>query len=432
MFLQEFDLSSMFISKVFVEKIVDNIVYNNTIYDYYYKLASKVNTKKEFFSLINKADRLKDCNALWYLDKYRHARVKDFKKTNLCRDRFCANCKKVRQAQRINNFLDLFQKHDDDLYFITFTVPNCGYTELKNTIKKIYAAYDKLLRYFKNEVKLFDKLGIDFGEFEGSLRSLEVSFKLDGRNRFHPHIHCAFVLKNYKPTKAYIKNRYSEDHTGRRELRMFTRENVYLQKIWRLLYEGNKVTLDSIDNLKYGYSVTIDKFAPGQYKEMFKYMIKDKDMSGNDMDYKTFEVLYYELLGIRQIQGTGIFKNIKEDMDFTLEDQVDNIYSAFIYALKQKESPVSIQETPQDILNDKSYIYISRKKIFSFLRKSMLEENFTDKIFNVDNNNEFINYELLDTLINNIVSEDEEVAKKKRKEFLDNEYNYNGSKYIVI
>lgn len=430
--MNEFNLTPMLINKEFISKIVEHREYNKMIYEYYIRLSSEVKSKKEFWSILNRADRLKACNSIWHLDSYVKSKIKDFKKTDLCRDRFCANCKKVRQAQRINNYLDLFQQYDDDLYFITLTVPNCSGKDLRSTIKRIYLAFDKLIRYFKKETKLFDKLGLDFGDFKGALRSLEVSFKTNGRNKFHPHIHCAFILQGYSPGKEYLKNRYSVDHRGRRMLRLFNRETIKLQKIWKLLIDGQKVTNDAIRCLDAGYSVTIDKFKSGQYKEMFKYMVKDKDMDGHNMDYSIFKVLFHELKNIRQLQGTGVFKKVVDDLDFSLDDEVDSIYNMFMFALKQKELPVCTQETPESLLNDSRNIIISRKKIFAYLRKSVLEDKFSVNDFISNDNYSLLNYDAIDSLLNDLVLQDNLRAKAIRVE-LENDFNFmSNPKYTVI
>jgi hypothetical protein len=289
-----------------------------------------------------------------------------------------------------------------------------------------------LVRYFKKERKVFDKLGLDFGEFKGALRSLEVSFKAQGRNRYHPHIHCAFILKDYKPGKEYLKNRYSVDHTGRRDLRLFNKETLKLQKVWKLLVDGQKVTKEAVERLDAGYSVTIDKFKSGQYKEMFKYMVKDKDMEGHNMDYSTFKVLYYGLKGIRQLQGTGVFKKVVDDLDFSLDDEVDSLYNMFMYALKQKELPVAIQETPESLLNDSRNIIISRKKIFAYLRRSVLEDKFSANDFISNDNHSFVNYDAFDNLLKDLVIQDELRAKAIRVE-LENDFEFaSNPKYTAI
>jgi hypothetical protein len=199
-----------------------------------------------------------------------------------------------------------------------------------------------------------------------------------------------------------------------------------------LLIDGQKVTKESIDRLDAGYSVTIDKFKSGQYKEMFKYMVKDKDMSGRNMDYSVFKALYYSLKGIRQLQGTGVFRKVVDDLDFSLDDEVDSLYNMFMYALKQKELPVAIQETPESLLNDSRNIIISRKKIFAYLRKSVLEDKFSTNDFISNNNHSLLNYSAIDNFLKDLVEQDELSAKAIRVD-LENDFNFSSNpKYTAI
>ncbi len=445
----DFDLSSMLVNKEFVSRINDNIDYNKSIFYYYLKLSSEVKSNKQSFYLQDRAFRLKDCNSVWILDKYSFSNIKDFKKTYLCRDKFCSNCKKVRQAQRIKKYLPLLAEYDKDLYFFTLTVPNCTGENLNNVIRNMNSAFSKLIEYFNFRKKI---KGIDFSKFayKGAIKSLEVSFKLDGARRFHPHFHCAFVFDGYKPGKEYIKNRFSVDHFKRRDLRLFNREVVKLQKIWFLLVNKIEVNSKNLDYCPFtyydknigfsvtkvirnpGYSVVIDKFGSGQYQEMFKYMIKDKSMDGKNMNYDTFKYLLNGLNNVRQLSGTGVFYNVSEDDDVNLEFKVDKIYNSFIAYLKEKELPVEVSESPLEVLSDSKYIYISRKKIFSYLRKSLLEEKFVINDFVSKEKSSFINYSKFDELINDIISEDEQVAKNKRIHLQKEDEFFKNKRFIVV
>jgi hypothetical protein len=379
----------------------------------------EVKTSKEFISIMAKADRLKDCNSRWIIDKYELSRMKDFKKTNLCRDRFCSNCKKVKQAQRMEKYMKLFADYDEDLYFITLTVPNCAAVNLKDTIKNMFNAFFKLIQYFDGRKKI---KGVDFEKFGyiGAIRNLEITFKLDGRHRFHPHLHAAFVLKGYKPGKKYIYTRFSKDNSGRRAVRLFTQDEWRMQRIWFLLINHIRVTKDSLHICNYqyqidgvtkektienkGYSVVIDKFKPGQYQEMFKYMIKDKSMNGDDMDYDTFKVFYYALDRVRQLAGYGEFQDVDDD-SLVDENDVDERYNKIIYFLRMKESPVRVTETIEDVkknIYDCKYIYISRKKIFSYLRKCILEERFGD-VEQEKETDTFIDYDYYENMCQEIL-----------------------------
>lgn len=487
-----FDISSMLITNEFVSKIVKHRKYDSVIAEYYYKLAQETKSNKEFWKYLNKADRIKACNQYWVLNSYEQSKIRDFLKTYLCRDPFCANCKKVRQAQRMNNYLDLFQKYDTDLYFFTITVPNCQGSQLREQINRLFAMYNKLIKCLDGSYKFFEVLGLNevFGEFLGAVRSLEVTYKKEGRFRFHPHIHAAIALKKYDMSKKYIKNRFSysldkmevdstKDEDGNflnpelvntdgkqavRQIKtLFNREEVKLQKLMYLFYDevikkeqakvkgqkyndsvAKKVTGKYLDNMKSDQclSLSIEKFKPGQYKEMFKYMVKDNfgdiysdEVEEKMMDYDTFKILARELWNLKQIQGCGVFKNVTDDNDFELEGKVDKIYSMFIYSLKQKELPVMIEEAPEDVLHNIQngrYIYISRKKIFSYLKKSLLEEKFTVEDFEPKDDKSLIDYTFMDSIVNDIIAHDEKRSKQIRVELEENYGFLSNTRYTVI
>lgn len=377
-----FDLKPVLIEKDFIQDLIKYREYNENIIKYYRTYAWEKNSVK----YKNNAFNISNCNKLWYLDHYKKHDFKDFQKTSLCKDRFCANCKKVRQSIKMNRYLPLMEVHDENLYFITLTQPNCHGDNLKYNIKHIFKCFDTLLRYIDGRKKI---KGIDFTSwgYKGAIKSLEVSFKSEGRFRFHPHIHCAFVLEDFKQSKKYISNRYSKDNTGRREDRLYTNEEVLLQKIWWLLFNNYKVTKSNLSLVEtssgklirnVGYSVTIDKFKPLQYAEMFKYMVKDKDSDGNIMDYRTFKVLLEQLKGVKQITGHGIFYNVKDDDD-DFKEFCEEIYKSIVFELKKNDKPVKILEDLNQVYHSDS-IYISRKKVYTYLKL----KNYDDLRKNID------------------------------------------------
>ena len=97
------------------------------------------------------------CNKVWQLDKYENQKIKDFKKTNLCKDKFCSNCKKVKQASRMTKFIPHLDKlaEEFDLYHVVLTVPNVeghNYFDLKEVIQKMFDSYRKLNHYLINTI----------------------------------------------------------------------------------------------------------------------------------------------------------------------------------------------------------------------------------------------------------------------------------------
>lgn len=313
---------------------------------------------------------MKECNKFWELDKYRLSKVKDYKKTNLCKDKFCNNCKKVKQASRAGKFIPLLRPYADKMYLLTLTVPNVTGDKLGETIDTMFQKFARLIEYLKGKKKI---RGIDFESwgYEGAIRSLEVTYKKIKHGRgyrytYHPHIHALMVLDGDYSKQEY-ENVFSKDFLGKKELRKFSYQEILIQGIWRLLNEGKRVTLKAIQELDRGYSCRLDKSGENDYMEIFKYMTKATSEDDTGMEYPQFKDLYYALLNKRQIQGYGCFFGLKDD-DEVSPEAVDEIYNSIIEELRQKESPVKVLETPQDLLADKEYTLISRKKIYKHLK----------------------------------------------------------------
>lgn len=355
------------VEKDFLKKVIAHIEYNKTIIEYHDKFSSEM--PKHYGLAFNKntldniTDRITDCNKVWELDKYEQAKVKDFKKTNLCRNKFCANCKKVKQSARMARYIPVLEQYQDRLYHLTLTLPNCKSVELPYTVRKMATCFKRVIRYLTGDAKI---KGLDFSSFgyEGAVRSLEVTFHGDS---YHPHYHVGLVLDPSVLTKKRYKNKYSYNYkSGVPELkRLFSKEEILIQKIWRLLIDGTKVTKANIEKLKEGYSCTMDKFKEGDYAELFKYMTKETDEEGQVLTYENFVGLYYGLYRVKQIQGYGCLYQITDEIDL---EEYEKMYKEFIEEIAKKESPAKVLETPQELLLDSQYVLISRKSYYKYLR----------------------------------------------------------------
>ena len=93
-------------------QIINNNEYNKLILDHYSRLAGE-NPDVDFSSNI---ENLENCNKFWVMDHYREQKIKDFKRTNLCKDKFCNNCKLVKQASRLAKFIPLIEDIAKDKY----------------------------------------------------------------------------------------------------------------------------------------------------------------------------------------------------------------------------------------------------------------------------------------------------------------------------
>ncbi len=109
---------------------------------------------------------------------------------------------------------------------------------------------------------------------------------------YHPHLHCLMVFPKYIGIKKH-RNSYSIDHTGKRKERLFTDEEILIQRIWYLLNNKIKVTKENIDNIakiapkkyKDGYSCQLDKFQENDFVELFTYMTKSTTEDDKPMRY---------------------------------------------------------------------------------------------------------------------------------------------------
>lgn len=365
---QLLDLKEITVGKDHLEKIVKNIQYNKLILYHYDRLYKETKDDK----VHRKRESMEACNSFWIMDKYEESKVKDFKKTNLCKDKFCNNCKKVKQASRMAKFIPLIRPYAENMYQLTLTVPNVKGDELEQTINKLFKSFARLIEYLKGKERI-KGLDFEYWGYKGAIRSLEITYKKVKRGRgfsygYHPHLHALIVLEGELGERLY-ENPYSTDHLGKRALRKFSKEEILIQKIWRLLNEGKKVTLKAIESLDKGYSCQLDKFKESDFIELFKYMTKATSEDDEGMDYIQFKTLYYSLHNKRQIQGYGCFFNIKDADEEITAQEVEEYYNSLLEELRAKENPVEVAEAPQDLVKSDDYTIISRKKIYSYLKQ---------------------------------------------------------------
>lgn len=339
--------------------VVNNIEYNKIIIDYYQKYAIELGDPKKK-TLENKVENIEMCNKFWDLDAYHKLKIKDYKKTNLCKDKFCNNCKKVKQAARMAKYMGELEKYKDYAHHLTLTSPTVPGLELKDKIKLMSKCYTKLHRYLNGTDKI---KGLDFSSwgYEGSIRSLEVTYK---KNIYHPHYHCFLVLDGFKQSLKTNINDYSIKY-GKVEIG-FSDEEILIQKIWYLLINQIRVTKSNIDNLDTGYSCKLDKLENGDYNELFKYMTKEVDEVGQVLTYENFKTLYVALYRVKQIQGYGCLYQITDDGD---TESMIEAYDSLIDELKKIENPERLLQRPRDLLLDKKYTLISRKSYMKFLKE---------------------------------------------------------------
>lgn len=355
------------VTKDTLKTVLDNIKYNELIVYYYDKFIREQEGLRDFGDeyididlLKDKKYRLMNCNKFWLIDVFKKNKIKNFKKTNLCRDKFCMNCKKVKQAQRMAKYIPELKKYDGFLYHLVLTVPNTCGDNLRYTLKKMSRSFRKLMYYIRGErvIKGYEFLS-DIG-YLGAVRSLEITFKGD---EYHPHYHVGIIATNLKMDKIHI-NQYSYSYGEFKN--KFSDIEILIQKLWYLIWNNERITYNNLKNLEHGYSCKIDKFSEGDFYELFKYMVKEQSYDDNLMTYDNFKDLYLSLHNIKQIQGYGCLYSINDDYD---EDLFSEMYDQYIKELYESEEPQEILEALKDLYKDNEYILISKKSYINYLRK---------------------------------------------------------------
>lgn len=350
----EINLKHLELDKQFLSNIIKNIDYNKQIIEFYEKYLAENGYSN---TIINKLESIRNCNTIFELDHYKKQKVKDYKRTNLCKDKFCNNCKKVKQASRMARFIPEINKYKDyGIYHLVLTVPNVNGDNLESTIKKMLKKFPSLIEFLKLKRRV-KNLNLDIG-YLGAIRSLEVTYNNDD---YHPHLHVLLIADRLNIDDKLYVNDYS--YSRGKLIRKFSEIEIKIQKLWYMLFNNIRISKKNFDELKIGYSCTIDKFQDDNYFELFKYMTKAK--SDTVLTYDNFKTLYNALYNVRQIQGYGCLFRIKDEY---LEDKVNEIYDYIVSLLKEKEDPKQKFESPNYLITDNENILISRKKIHEYLR----------------------------------------------------------------
>lgn len=349
-----------------VRKSARKVQRNEDVAGYYFQLSEELRNDK----FINNALSVLDCYKYWDIDHYKAQRIKDVKRIQLCKDRFCNNCQNVIALRNLNKFKSVLDdiRQNYDIYHIVVTVPNVDGPSLNSTLDKMYAKFPYLIQYLKGDRQTKDINFTKFG-YVGAIRSLEITTaSKNGLVEYHPHFHCLFVLrKGLDRTKKNI-NEFSFNRSKRQ--RLFTDNEIFLQKVWYLLYNGKRLNKRNVEDLKQGYSVIADD-SKGRYHEVFKYALKGTFKDNAPLfTYEVFKTVYSALYRRKIIQGYGILNKYKFDTEGA-EDEIDKIYNSLISSLQNVEQPEKQVLKLSDVLDEfeKNEVqYISKNSIRKILK----------------------------------------------------------------
>ena len=228
-------------------------------------------------------DRMHNCGKVV---KYALDTVNEKKKllyTETCESRFCARCQKMKSIKlgqklfTLTNYLKVEKEYR--FLFITLTVPNVSKDDLKEEIKEINSAIDKMTQRKK------------FQQFKAYFTKLEITYNRK-RNDCHPHIHLLVAVE-----KNYFDKR-NKDYITQGEL----------LKHWQSAKEDYSITQVDVRALK----DNDDKKLMKSILELSKYEAKSSDFAINQ---EVFETFYFALKGARMTRFNREYRTLGKIYD---------------------------------------------------------------------------------------------------------------------
>lgn len=316
-----------------------------------------------------------------------------------CKDRFCPLCAAKRSSQLEKDWSKALDNAGEkfDLFHVSLTQPNCYYYDLKSTLKNNDVLFKRLVRILSGNTKI---KGLDFiGRYgyEGLIKSLEITYH---KNRwYHPHYHLILALRKgvEMPVTGEFGSNYNEySDWSKNHVEAFTDFTILIQKIWRLLVDGQKVTLDNIKALNVGYTCFISRIDDGNYHQAFKYNVHADayDVSGSEEPFiMTADILMdleKALHGCRAIQRFGIFlgldlgtheaytyvdekTGVEKEGKRRIKPERHYFFTAVVNTLNSIEKPVFCFETPsqsrEQVIKRQTY-FLSERKFLIKVEKS--------------------------------------------------------------
>lgn len=348
-----------------INKGVKRIKHNDTVADTYARMAKKFDEERYVY----RSKTMRFCFKYWDTEYYRIQAVKDIKRVNLCRDLFCPNCQHNLSQVRERKYFPVINqlKNGYGVYHVTFTVPNCSGSALRSTINKMFSKFVYVNQYLQGKRKIKDVDLLKYG-YVGNVRALEVSInRQNGKDEYHPHFHCIFVMKKNLRLKKYVINRFSFDATARRKsLTKFSDFEVFLQKFWYCLINDVSCTKNNVESSE-GYSVLAEPCTANSIHQVFKYAVgglfkkENFYVLSSEDDLRNLDVA---LRNRKMIQGYGVFRKVAFEDDTA---QRNEIYEQIQNELKRFEDPIfavhTLKEIQEDFKNHPEIKYISKNSL---------------------------------------------------------------------
>lgn len=208
--------------------------------------------------------------------------------SHYCGNRWCSVCNRIRTAKLIAGYSkplgELTDKH-----FVTLTIPNVPESDLKGAIDQMNHSFKKICETFKKR----RQRGLQTWQIRG-IKKIECTYN-PVMNNYHPHYHL--IVEGKTSAEAIVEE-------------------------WLKRMPGTSYKAQDIRPATNGATL-----------ELFKYFTKVVTKVGTE--YKTYtrplDVIFRAIWGCRIFQPIGIKKDVEEDIEGIITQDVDGLTGEFRY-----------------------------------------------------------------------------------------------------
>lgn len=251
-------------------ELTSDFKFSKTSQNLYRRAFQKVKTNRKLVSIIDAIPNEKLHKKYWKTYHCQNVLLQQGHtfKGSLCRKRWCTHCCRIKTAEMTNGYktplLNL-----GNLHFVTLTRPNVKGRELRNEVKKLIKAFQRIKDNLRKNYNI---------KIEG-IRKIEITYN-ETENTFHPHFH--FIQSNYGHAIA-------------------------LQKLWLEQFQTASQRAQDIRH--------IDTTNENSFIELFKYATKEITKDGEQYNGEVLHTIYSALDGVRIYQTYGTIKKVKEPIE---------------------------------------------------------------------------------------------------------------------
>ncbi len=308
----------------------------------------------------NRPKNMKDCLSFWEWDMYVQNELLDLQRTNLCKDRYCLNCRRVSLSCAIEEFkrpfLEMTMKGYKP-YLMTLTQPNVEGKDLKKEVEKLSKSFSKFWEWINRIDKSFYKQRLFVAK--ACIRVLEVTVN-EKYQTYHPHYHVILFTDGNENPCDFIKQYQGEWSWKRKAYTQLSECDMQIRNLWHRAYNG--ITLKQFDD-NYDYKCDIREMdGVGGVYEVFKYTFKDTDIK----NYENFKYIFQGLAGKRIRQGHGELYRLNLEKEELVKTDSIEAY------LKEKSD-----EVPQTIITQFKSLFNVDTSYYKFKKISRFKINET-------------------------------------------------------